>query len=128
MFDSYAKTVMRNVCRNIIRSVRKRQQYETLGTEKMKCLFENQQHTDIYPSEHIMVYDDVFICVITKVDRKKKKIVIIAHRISTIIDADNIIVINNRRIVEEGTHKELLKNNEIYLNLYTCESKLNNNV
>lgn len=52
MFDSYAKTVMRNACRNIIRSVGKRQQYETVGTEKTKCMFENQQRTDIYPSEY----------------------------------------------------------------------------
>ncbi len=61
MFDSYAKTVMRNACRNMIKSVRKRQQYETVGTEKIKYLFENQQHTDIYPSEHIVVLGDVFI-------------------------------------------------------------------
>ncbi|GEM_PF-5111523 len=52
MSDSYEKTVMRNACRNIIRSVGKRQQYETVGTEKTKCMFENQQRTDIYPSEY----------------------------------------------------------------------------
>lgn len=65
MYDSYAKTVMRNQCRNAIKSKRRRQRRETPGTESMQYLFEMQPHTDIYPSEHLVIFEDTYICVIT---------------------------------------------------------------
>ena len=49
-------------------------------------------------------------------------IVIVAHRLSTIIDADVINVIDKGKLVGSGTHNELLKNNEIYKSLYNNES------
>ncbi len=49
---------------------------------------------------------------------KDHTIITIAHRLSTIIDADAIYVMENGSIVASGTHKELLKNNKIYQDLY----------
>ena len=49
-------------------------------------------------------------------------VVIVAHRLSTIIDADVIYVVEGGKIVGEGTHNELLATNEIYKNLYETES------
>lgn len=49
-------------------------------------------------------------------------VVIVAHRLSTIIDADIIYVVERGKVVASGTHKELLKQNQIYKNLYTNES------
>ena len=49
-------------------------------------------------------------------------IIIVAHRLSTIIDADIIYLIDNSKVVASGTHKELLKNNETYKTLYTSEN------
>lgn len=44
--------------------------------------------------------------------------IIIAHRLSTIMFADRILVVKEGKVVEEGTHKELIENAEIYQRLY----------
>ena len=50
---------------------------------------------------------------------ENKTTLVIAHRLSTIIRADKIIVLKEGKIVETGTHNELLKNSIIYKNLYS---------
>ena len=47
---------------------------------------------------------------------------IVAHRLSTIVDADIIYVIDKGKVVASGIHKELLKTNKTYKNLYETES------
>ena len=54
---------------------------------------------------------------------KDHTIVIVAHRLSTIVDADTIHVIEKGKLVGSGTHKQLLKNCKPYQNLYTAESE-----
>lgn len=49
-------------------------------------------------------------------------IVIVAHRLSTIMDADIIHVVDDGRVIATGTHKELLNSCKIYKNLYETES------
>ena len=49
-------------------------------------------------------------------------IVIVAHRLSTIIDADIIHVVDNGKVIATGNHKELLNSCKIYRNLYETES------
>ena len=52
---------------------------------------------------------------------KDHTIIIVAHRLSTIIDADVIYLIDGGKVVASGTHKQLLKKSMIYKNLYINE-------
>ena len=56
---------------------------------------------------------------------KNKTTIIIAHRLSTIFGADKIFVVNQGKIVDEGTHLELLKNSLIYQDFYNKQLKHN---
>uniref|UniRef100_A0A7C1FFP5 ABC transporter ATP-binding protein n=1 Tax=Caldilinea aerophila TaxID=133453 RepID=A0A7C1FFP5_9CHLR len=47
--------------------------------------------------------------------------VVIAHRLSTILAADKILVIDKGRVIEMGTHRELLTNNGLYMKLYETQ-------
>ena len=53
---------------------------------------------------------------------KSHTVVIVAHRLSTIMDADIIHIVDNGKIVASGNHNELLNSNKIYRNLYEKES------
>lgn len=52
---------------------------------------------------------------------KDHTIIIVSHRLSTIIDADVIYLIDGGKVVASGTHKQLLKKSSIYKNLYINE-------
>ncbi|WP_442899959.1 lipid A export permease/ATP-binding protein MsbA [Gilliamella apicola] len=51
--------------------------------------------------------------------QKGRTSIVIAHRLSTIEKADEILVIDNGRILEQGTHEKLLNNKSVYYSLYT---------
>ncbi|HGL3208586.1 TPA: ABC transporter ATP-binding protein [Enterococcus faecium] len=49
---------------------------------------------------------------------RNKTVIVIAHKLNTIKDCDNILVFDKGKIVEQGTHEELLKQNGYYKKLY----------
>ncbi|HCF50593.1 MAG TPA: ABC transporter ATP-binding protein, partial [Syntrophomonas sp.] len=52
-----------------------------------------------------------------------KTVVIIAHRLRTVRKADNIIVLNQGRVVEQGTHEQLLARTGLYNRLWTLQQE-----
>ena len=72
----------------------------------------------------ILVFDDSFSALDFKTDStlraelakktQDKTVIIVAQRINTILNADQIIVLEDGKVVGKGTHEELLKNNETY--------------
>ena len=72
----------------------------------------------------IFIFDDSFSALDFKTDSKlrealaekteNKTVIIVAQRISTILNADKIIVLEEGKIVGQGTHEELMQNNETY--------------
>lgn len=81
----------------------------------------------------ILILDDSTSAVDTKTDSMIRKAftkeipdttkIIIAQRISSVEDADNIIVMDNGKINGSGTHEELLKTNAIYKEIYESQTK-----
>ncbi|XP_027429467.2 ATP-binding cassette sub-family B member 5 isoform X2 [Zalophus californianus] len=54
--------------------------------------------------------------------RKGRTCLVVAHRLSTIQNADLIVVLHNGKIKEQGTHQELLRNRDIYFKLVNAQS------
>jgi len=79
----------------------------------------------------IYVFDDSFSALDFKTDAKLRAalkgettdatVIIVAQRVSTVMDADRIIVLDEGKIVGSGTHQELMKNNEVYREIVSSQ-------
>ena len=74
---------------------------------------EATSHIDV-ETENIIKESLAYAC-------KGRTVIVIAHRLSTIFNADNIFVLDHGLLVEQGTHEELVKNNNVYANIYRSQ-------
>ena len=80
----------------------------------------------------VMVFDDSLSAVDAQTDQKIRThlqsatrgttTILIAHRISTLMHADHIIVLQSGKILEEGTHEELLAQGGLYREIYDLQT------
>ena len=56
--------------------------------------------------------------------KKGKIIIVISHDLETVTNADNIYVLKDKKIIEEGTHDELIEENSLYRKLFTDQQQL----
>lgn len=110
--------------------------YETYVGERGVTLSGGQKQRTaiaqmIISDPKIMVFDDSLSAVDTQTDAKiraalkddmdTKTVILISHRLTTLMHSDNIIVMDRGRIVEEGSHDELLSKGGIYKKIYDIQ-------
>ena len=81
----------------------------------------------------IMILDDATSAVDTATDARIRQAlrthmpnttkIIIAQRISSVMDADRILVLDEGKVMDFGTHEELMQRSEIYREVYTSQQK-----
>jgi len=112
--------------------------YDTLLSERASNLSQGQRQLlaiarAVLADPGILILDEATSSVDTRTEVRIQEAMlrlmegrtsfVIAHRLSTIRDADKILVINDGRIIERGTHNELLAQRGFYHNLYVSQFK-----
>lgn len=79
----------------------------------------------------IMIFDDSLSAVDSQTDSRIRKalienckdatVILISHRVTTLMSADNIMVLNQGKIEEMGTHQELIEKQGIYRQIYEIQ-------
>ena len=81
----------------------------------------------------ILIFDEATSALDSKSERaiqaelqeisQNRTTLVIAHRLSTVVDADQILVMENGHIVERGTHRELLAQNKVYAQMWNLQKQ-----
>ncbi|THD58581.1 ABC transporter ATP-binding protein [Phenylobacterium sp.] len=113
--------------------------YETRVGERGVALSGGQRQRmsiarGVVPGPGVMVFDDSTAAIDAVTERKvrealaqataAKATVIIAHRLSSLMHADEILLLDEGRIVERGTHDELVARGGVYADLFELQSRM----
>ncbi len=111
--------------------------YDTLIGERGQKLSSGQKQRiaiarAIYKNPPILIFDEATSAIDNETEHlikvalneisKNRTTIVIAHRLSTVRNADNIIVIGNGSIIEEGNHNELINNKNSYKKLWDIQT------
>ncbi len=112
--------------------------YETRVGERGVALSGGQRQRmsiarGVVPGPGVMIFDDSTAAIDAVTERRvrdalaeataAKATIIIAHRLSSLMHADQIVVLDEGRVVERGTHAELLKAGGVYADLYELQTR-----
>ena len=115
------------------------QRYETIVGERGVTLSGGQKQRvaiarTLMLDTPIIVFDDSLSAVDTETDRKirealrdktqNKTVILISHRIVSLMEADNILVLEKGEAVQFGTHAELVSQDGIYKRIYKAQSSI----
>ena len=113
--------------------------YDTLVGEKGVTLSGGQKQRvtiarTLLKDPHILIFDDAVSAVDTETEaiihaaldnlQKGRTTFIIAHRIQTVMRADKILVLDKGRIIQQGTHSELMLQEGIYRKIYNLQARV----
>ncbi len=98
------------------------------GGQKQRCAIARL----LVQKTPIMIFDDSLSAVDTETDSQIRvalreemqdaTVILIAHRITTVMHADHIVLLDKGKIVEEGNHEDLLKRNGLYRRIYDIQT------
>ena len=113
--------------------------YETMVGEKGVTLSGGQKQRvsiarTLLKDNDILIFDDSLSAVDTETDAQIRKALsqrtkqtttfIIAHRITTLMQADKILVLENGKVAQNGTHKELIEQDGLYRRIFNIQTSL----
>lgn len=88
-----------------------------VGNPQLVILDDCLSALDVKTEEHILTHFRTFL--------QNRTAIIVSHRVSSVKDADLIVVLANGKIIEQGTHQSLMRTNGAYHSLYEAQIKPN---
>ena len=89
----------------------------TKGGKRLSLIHIYEATASLDPENEVLVQKAIAQLV------ENKTVIMIAHRLRTVVDADQILVLDDGKLVEYGTHNELMKKKGVYQKLYHIQQE-----